>query len=84
MEKQLFNTWITNGTDKPFYARKKFVLNAPAKTGKVTICGLGQFNLFVNGKKAGDHVLDPAWTDYRKYIQYLESSLLKLLHIYSP
>ena len=30
------------------------------------ICGLGHFDLFVNGEKVGDHFLDCGWTLYSK------------------
>ena len=79
MGKEVLKSWITNGTKKPFYARKSFTTGAKAKAAKVTVCGLGQFNLYVNGKKAGDHYLDPAWTDYRKHIMYLEFDVTDLM-----
>lgn len=70
MEKKKFEKWISNGTDRPFYARKKFMLEKTPQKAMISICGLGQFQLFVNGQKVSDHVLDPAWTDYRKWVQY--------------
>lgn len=30
----------------------------------ISICGLGFFELYVNGRKVGDDLLTPAWTDY--------------------
>ena len=63
--------WRTNGTSKPFYARKKIMLNKPFSGAEAIVCGLGQFNFYINGKKVSDHVLDPAWTDYRKTVQYV-------------
>lgn len=41
------------------------------KKAEAKVCGLGQFIFYVNGKKVGDHELDPAWTNYRKLIQYV-------------
>ena len=35
------------------------------------VCGLGQFELFLNGTKTGDHFLDPAWTKFDKEAQYV-------------
>lgn len=35
------------------------------------ICGLGQFEMFLNGEKVGDHFLDPAWTKFDKEAQYV-------------
>lgn len=69
--KQVLSKWLTNGTKKPFYARKEFKIEKSVESAEITVCGLGQFNLYINGKKVSDHVLDPAWTDYRKEIQYV-------------
>ncbi|MDO4336894.1 MAG: family 78 glycoside hydrolase catalytic domain [Eubacteriales bacterium] len=79
MKKAIFHKWISNGTDKPFYARKNFRLDTVPRKTVITICGLGQFQLFVNGKKVSDHVLDPAWTDYHKIINYLTFDITELL-----
>ena len=46
--------------------RKSFTLSKPVKEAQVSICGLGYYELFLNGAKVGDHVLDPAWTCYHK------------------
>jgi alpha-L-rhamnosidase len=35
-----------------------------------TICGLGYYELYVNGKRVGDRVLDPAFTDYMRRVLY--------------
>lgn len=64
-------TWITDGSDHPFYARKQFELKAQPVSAEAKVCGLGQFIFRINGKKVGDHELDPGWTDYRKLIQYV-------------
>lgn len=65
-------SWITNHTAVPFYARKKFCVDKEVEKASAKVCGLGQFVFYMNGKKVGDHELDPGWTDYRKYIQYVE------------
>jgi alpha-L-rhamnosidase len=36
----------------------------------VYVCGLGQFELRLNGRKVGDDVLAPGWTNYRKTCLY--------------
>jgi alpha-L-rhamnosidase len=46
----------------------------------VCVCGLGQYELAVNGNKIGDHVMDPGWTNYRKrclYAMYEVSASLR-------
>jgi hypothetical protein len=51
--------------------RKEFSVNKKIKTATAFICGLGQFELHINGKKIGDHFLDPGWTNYDKHAQYV-------------
>ena len=71
--------WISNFTQHPFYARRGFQVEAGLKRATARVCGLGQFNLYVNGRKAGDHFLDPGWTNYRKVIQYVTFDVTDLL-----
>lgn len=72
--------WITNGTDRPFYARKVFTLEEVPEYAEALVCGLGQFQFYVNGQKVSDHVLDPAWTDYDKIVYYLRFDITEYLH----
>ncbi|HEX2970723.1 MAG TPA: family 78 glycoside hydrolase catalytic domain, partial [Tepidisphaeraceae bacterium] len=60
--------------------RRKFDLTKPIRRAEVFVCGLGQFELRLNGQKIGDAVMEPAWTNYRKtalYVTYDVTSLLK-------
>ena len=50
--------------------RKEFALEKNIKSAKVYICGLGQYELFVNGKKIGDDFLQPAWSLFEKTVYY--------------
>ena len=43
------------------------------------ISGLGYYELRVNGKKVGDHVLDPGWTEYSKRVLYVTYDVTDLL-----
>ncbi|MDO5336263.1 MAG: family 78 glycoside hydrolase catalytic domain [Eubacteriales bacterium] len=79
MSEEKIKQWITNGTDRPFYARKAWKLESLPKRAVINVCGLGQFQFFVNGEKVSDHVLDPAWTDYRKIIYYLTFDITDML-----
>ena len=63
--------WITDGSGKPFYARKKIHLEKEIRKAQAAVCGLGQFIFHINGEKIGDHELDPGWTNYKKRIQYV-------------
>lgn len=74
-----FKNWITDGSGHCFYTRKSFFLKKKTRRAVVYVTGLGQFNFYVNGTKIGDHVLDPAWTDYRKIVYYLTFDVTEVL-----
>ncbi|OQP66461.1 alpha-L-rhamnosidase [Niastella vici] len=50
--------------------RKNFTVSKPVKKATAFITGLGQYELHINGAKAGDHFLSPGWTDYDKRVLY--------------
>ena len=37
---------------------------------RVKVCGLGQYEFYVNGRKLGEDLLQPAWSDYNKTRYY--------------
>jgi alpha-L-rhamnosidase len=51
--------------------RKEFTLKGRVKRARAHIAGLGYYELRLNGRKAGSHVLDPAWTTYDKRVLYV-------------
>lgn len=51
--------------------RKSFLLSEPPVSACVYICGLGYHELRLNGRKVGDHVLDPAFTRYDRRALYV-------------
>jgi alpha-L-rhamnosidase len=59
----------------PFF-RKQFSLNENIKSARAYVCGLGFYELYINGTKIGDQVLAPAVTNFDK------RSLKKLLYPY--
>ncbi len=50
--------------------RRDFTLAKPITRATLHICGLGQYELTLNGKKVGDSVLTPAWTAYASTCAY--------------
>ncbi|MEF2245233.1 family 78 glycoside hydrolase catalytic domain [Paenibacillus sp. IITD108] len=52
------------------YLRKAFTTIRPVKKAIVFVSGLGYYELFMNGIKIGDHVLDPGVTNYEKTVLY--------------
>nr|WP_262918309.1 glycoside hydrolase family 78 protein [Mucilaginibacter straminoryzae] len=51
--------------------RKNISIQKPVKRATMFICGLGHFELSINGKKLGDHFLDPGWTKYDQQALYV-------------
>jgi hypothetical protein len=50
--------------------RREAIIKKPVRRALAHICGLGFYEWSINGRKVGDHVLDPGWTDYRKRCLY--------------
>ncbi|MCY2993817.1 MAG: glycoside hydrolase family 78 protein [Planctomycetota bacterium] len=50
--------------------RREFELTAPVRRATVFVCGLGHYELQLNGRRVGDRELDPGWTNYRKTCLY--------------
>lgn len=59
--------------------RKEFEITKKVKRARAYISGLGWYELYINGKKVGDHVLDPATTDYAKRILYATYDVTDML-----
>ena len=59
------------GRNKLPLLRREFTVDKPVRRATAYVCGLGQFELFLNGEKTGDHFLDPAWTKFDKEVQYV-------------
>ena len=53
------------------YFRKEFQMHGKIASARLYISGLGYYEAFINGKKVGDHVLDPVVTHYDKRVKYL-------------
>ena len=45
------------------------------QSATLQVCGLGHFECCLDGRKVGDHFLDPGWSDYRKEAEYVEFPL---------
>lgn len=71
--------------DRPFNQyrmpqfRREFTLSRDIVSAKASVCGLGHFEMYVNGEKAGDHFLDPGWTDYAKEALYVDFDIKDML-----
>ena len=71
--------WIANAKDEPVneagpmpatMLRKSFTIDGPVKRATVYVTGLGLYELHLNGRRVGDHILAPEFNIYDKRIQY--------------
>lgn len=59
--------------------RRDFDVKPDLKRAIIHICGLGQFELSLNGRKVGDHLLAPGWSKYNKTCLYETHDVTDLL-----
>ena len=52
------------------YMRKTFETNAAIRRVTAFISGLGYYELYLNGQKIGNRIMDPVFTDYQKQVKY--------------
>jgi alpha-L-rhamnosidase len=74
--------WISDGkpvpaVDEDFYRddpaplfRKEFVAPERIARARLYVTGLGYYEASINGRRVGDQVLDPGWTNYEKRVFY--------------
>jgi hypothetical protein len=61
--------------------RREFRIDKPLRRAVLSLCGLGQHELRINGRRASASVLDPGWTDYRKTVLYDTLDVSRLLRV---
>ena len=75
--------WITDTKDtklKPApYFRNEFSANKEIKEARAYITAAGLFELFINGQRVGDHILDPAYTRFDKRNLYVTHDVTHLI-----
>ncbi|WP_319503364.1 family 78 glycoside hydrolase catalytic domain [uncultured Draconibacterium sp.] len=68
--------WITYQADianaQPVFGKTFKIANSEKiKNAQLLVAGLGYYEVCINGEKIGDHVLDPAQTNYNEYAFYV-------------
>jgi len=63
------------------YLRKTFTLAQPVKQATLYATARGLYALNVNGRRVGDAVFAPGWTDYTKRIAYQTYDVTGRLHV---
>jgi hypothetical protein len=59
--------------------RHEFVVKPRLERAVVSLCGLGQFELTINGQRVSDDLLAPGWTKYDKTVLYNTYDVTPLL-----
>lgn len=67
------------GRNKLPQFRREIDVRKPLSQAVAYISGLGHFDFFLNGRKVGDHLFDPAATDYDKLVNYVPFEVTPLL-----
>jgi len=60
--------------------RREFVVKPGLKRALAFVCGLGYYEMSLNGSKVGDDILSPGWTKYDKTCLYDIHDITPLLH----
>lgn len=64
--------WIVPEMDKEHHPAlgRTFELAGPIASARAYVCGLGLYEMQINGRKAGDEYLTPHFNAYQKWLQY--------------
>ena len=72
--------WRAEVLPAPLY-RHEFNLSVVPEQARLRICGLGYYELRLNGDKVGDHVLDPIVTQYDQRVRYVTYDVFDQLQV---
>ncbi|MDY6333569.1 MAG: family 78 glycoside hydrolase catalytic domain [Lachnospiraceae bacterium] len=69
-EKEITGKWVrAEKIENPCFM-KKFSVEGDILTARLYITGVGLYEAYINGKKAGDEYLAPFYNDYKNWIQF--------------
>jgi alpha-L-rhamnosidase len=63
----------------PVQVRTTFKADKKVVRAVIYATGLGLFDIYLNGKRVGDHYFDPGWTDYSKRVRYRAHEVTDLI-----
>src|SRR4029077_9046352 len=64
-ETPVLNPWIPNSVKA---LRKTFDAGGAIKSARLYATALGNYEMFLNGKRVGNDFMAPGWTDYRERV----------------
>ncbi|MDD5708712.1 MAG: alpha-L-rhamnosidase N-terminal domain-containing protein, partial [Kiritimatiellae bacterium] len=65
---------------KPRYLRRSFSVPAKVRRAVVYVTALGLYELRLNGRRVGEALLTPEWTNYHRRVQYQTYDVTSLLN----
>ena len=73
--------WIASPTNcETLLLRREFTVKPGLRRALIHVCGLGQFELSLNGAKVGEDLLAPGWTKYDRTCLYDTHDITAQLH----
>lgn len=82
-QKEWQGKWISDSHDFEYrpapYLRKEFLTMKNIKSARAYVAAAGLFELSVNGKKVGDHLMDPMYTRFDKRTLYVTFDITDLV-----
>ncbi|HEY0472927.1 MAG TPA: family 78 glycoside hydrolase catalytic domain [Kribbella sp.] len=73
--------WIGSGTEAAPLLRREFGVAGPVERARLYVSGLAYAELRLNGRRIGDAVLDPGFTDYDDTVLYVTHDVTDLLQV---
>ena len=64
------NVRLPDSPESVWCLRKSFAAAAPVRRAVLYATALGLYDVHLNGRRVGDHVLAPDWTDYQRRVRY--------------
>jgi alpha-L-rhamnosidase len=59
--------------------RREFTVPRKLRRATAYVCGLGYFEFYLNGRRAGDHVMEPVMSDYDRKVHYVTFDVTGML-----
>lgn len=69
----------TQENSPALYLRKSFVVEKPVRQAVLHWTALGVAEVWINGQRVGDGVLEPGWSDFRKRVQVMQVDITQQL-----
>ncbi len=70
--------WIKGNCENPIFS-KKLTLEGAVLSATLSVTSMGVYNAYIDGKRVGDYVMTPGWTNYHSHIQYQEYDVADML-----